>query len=80
MLIPALRERYSDRRVVVVIDNCSTHTNPEVELILEAAGYSLRYLPPYSPDFNPIELVFLVLKAWIKRWFAFKRPACVNFK
>jgi transposase len=80
LLIPALREKYGDRRIVIVMDNCSAHTNLEVELLLEAAGYTLRYLPPYSPDFNPIELVFSVLKAWIKRWFCFKRPGCANFE
>ncbi len=34
---------------------------------IEAAGATLRYLPPYSPDFNPIENAFAKLKAWLRK-------------
>jgi hypothetical protein len=40
---------------IVVMDNLSSHKRPKVGALIEAAGASLLYLPPYSPDFNPIE-------------------------
>ena len=40
---------------VVVLDNLSAHKVPGVREAIEAAGAKLLYLPPYSPDFNPIE-------------------------
>lgn len=40
---------------VVVMDNLSPHKNPETVSLLEQAGMHVRFLPPYSPDFNPIE-------------------------
>jgi transposase len=79
VLIPALREKYSYRPMVVVMDNCSTHINRRVERALREAGYFVQYLPPYSPDFNPIELVWSVLKAWIRRWYFIKRRSCSDF-
>jgi transposase len=39
----------------VIMDNCSIHKGGEIENIIEAAGAKLIYLPPYSPDFSPIE-------------------------
>ena len=42
---------------IVVMDNLSSHKGPRVRELIEAAGASLRYLPPYSPDFKPPELV-----------------------
>jgi transposase len=47
---------------VVVMDNLSSHKVKGVREAIEAAGAELRYLPPYSPDFNPIELAFSKLK------------------
>jgi transposase len=40
---------------IVVMDNLSSHKGPRARAMIEAAGASLLYLPPYSPDFNPIE-------------------------
>ena len=40
---------------IVVMDNLSSHKGAAVRAMIEAAGASLLYLPPYSPDFNPIE-------------------------
>src|SRR3712207_7041126 len=40
---------------VVIMDNLSSHKGPRVRALIEAAGATLLYLPPYSPDFNPIE-------------------------
>jgi transposase len=53
--------------MVIVLDNVSVHTNREVTEVIEGAGHKIQYLPPYSPDYNPIELTFSVLKYWIKR-------------
>ena len=48
---------------IVVMDNLSSHKGPRVRQMIDAAGAQLRYLPPYSPDFNPIENAFAKLKA-----------------
>jgi DDE superfamily endonuclease len=49
------------------MDNLSSHKGPRVRQMIEAAGASLRYLPPYSPDFNPIENAFAKLKALLRK-------------
>ena len=51
---------------VVVLDNLAAHKQPEVRALIEHAGAQLRFLPPYSPDFNPIELAFAKLKAFMR--------------
>lgn len=51
---------------VVVLDNLAVHKQPEVRAAIAQAGASLRFLPPYSPDFNPIEQVFAKLKAFMR--------------
>jgi transposase len=51
---------------VVVLDNLAAHKQPEVRRAIEQAGAFLRFLPPYSPDFNPIELAFAKLKAFFR--------------
>ena len=58
--------RRCDRGDVVVLDNLAVHKQPEVRAAIEAAGAHLRFLPPYSPDFNPIELAFAKLKAFLR--------------
>jgi transposase len=52
---------------VVVMDNLSSHKGQKVRERIEAAGASLLYLPPYSPDFNPIENAFAKLKALLRK-------------
>ena len=52
---------------VVVMDNLSSHKGPRVEKLIEAAGAELRYLPPYSPDMNPIEKAYSKLKAFLRK-------------
>lgn len=52
---------------IVVMDNLSSHKGPRVRALIEAAGASLLYLPPYSPDFNPIENAFAKLKALLRK-------------
>ena len=51
----------------VVVDNLTGHKGPRVRQLIEAAGASLFYLPPYSPDFNPIENAFAKLKALLRK-------------
>ena len=51
---------------VVVLDNLAVHKQPEVRVAIERVGAHLRFLPPYSPDFNPIEHAFAKLKAFLR--------------
>ena len=52
---------------VVVLDNLSVHKVDGLEQVVQKYGARLLYLPPYSPDFNPIELAFSKLKAWLHK-------------
>lgn len=52
---------------IVVLDNLSAHKGQRVEELIKAAGAELRYLPPYSPDMNPIEKAFSKLKAYLRK-------------
>jgi transposase len=52
---------------VVIMDNLSSHKRVAVKERIEAAGATLRFLPPYSPDFNPIEMAFSRLKAMLRK-------------
>jgi len=61
-LVPTLRP--GD---VVVMDNLSSHKRAAVRTAIEAAGCRLEYLPPYSPDLNPIEQAFAKLKALLRK-------------
>ncbi len=61
-LVPELRQ--GD---IVIMDNLSSHKGPAVRAMIEAAGATLLYLPPYSPDFNPIENAFSKLKAMLRK-------------
>ena len=51
---------------VVVMDNLSSHKGPQIRELIESRGAYLRYLPPYSPDFNPIEMVFSKIKQLLR--------------
>jgi len=61
MLLLALY-RENDRPRIIVLDNNSTHVNEVIVSAIKAEGYIIRFLPPYSLDFNPIKLTFSVLK------------------
>src|SRR3977135_1162565 len=61
VLVPTLRP--GD---VVVLDNLAAHKQPEGRVAIEQTGAVLRFLPPYSPDFNPIALAFAKLKAFLR--------------
>jgi transposase len=52
---------------IVVADNLSSHKSDQVREAIEAAGATMRFLPAYSPDFNPIEKAFAKLKALLRR-------------
>jgi transposase len=61
-LIPELRPGY-----IVIMDNLGSHKGTGIKPAIEAAGASLLYLPPYSPNFNPIENAFSKLKAALRK-------------
>ena len=63
MLIPELRPGQT-----VVMDNASFHKSHKIRELIAAAGCKLIYLPPYSPDLNPIEKFWANLKRWIKQY------------
>ncbi len=52
---------------IVVMDNLSSHKRERVRKLVEATGAQLRYLPPYSPDLNPIEQVFSKIKQLLRK-------------
>lgn len=62
MLVPALR-----KGDVVVMDNLSVHKSERVRELIEDAGAQVLYLPPYSPDFNPIEEAFSKIKNLLRK-------------
>lgn len=61
LLVPELRPGQ-----VVVMDNLGAHKVAAVRQAIESVGARLLYLPPYSPDLNPIELCWSKLKAWLR--------------
>lgn len=61
VLVPSLR-----RGDIVIMDNLSSHKLAQVRQAIEAAGASLLFIPPYSPDLNPIEQAFAKLKAALR--------------
>jgi len=60
-LVPTLK-----RNDIVVMDNCRVHLGPGIRAAIEKARATLRYLPKYSPDLNPIEQLFAKLKHWLR--------------
>jgi transposase len=73
VLAPALRPGQ-----VIVMDNLSAHKGERVGELIEERGCELMYLPPYSPDLNPIEEAFAKLKALLRRAGARTREALVE--
>jgi len=61
-LVPTLK-----RGDIVVMDNVATHRVAGVREAIEAAGATLRYLPPYSPDLNPIEASYSMFKTFLRK-------------
>ena len=62
VLIPHLRPRD-----IVVMDNLAPHKHPEILQLLERSGAEVWHLPPYSPDFNPIEKMWSKIKAYLRK-------------
>jgi transposase len=60
---------------IVVMDNLAAHKVDGVRALIEAVGARLVYLPPYSPDLNPIEMIFAKLKALLRKAAARTRDA-----
>ncbi len=61
-LVPTLKEEQ-----VVIMDNLQAHKSTKVRKLVESAGASVLFLPPYSPDFSPIEEAFAKIKAILRR-------------
>jgi transposase len=51
---------------VVVLDNLPAHKSPKVDALIESAGARVLRLPPYSPDFNPIEMAISKIKSILR--------------
>ncbi len=62
VLVPELRPGQ-----IVVMDNLSSHKGPRVREMIDETGATLLFLPPYSPDFNPIENAFARMKAILRK-------------
>jgi transposase len=73
VLVPQLRA--GD---VVVLDNLSSHKRAATRTLIEAAGATLLFLPPYSPDLNPIEMVFSKIKQLLRSMACRTREALWN--
>ena len=58
---------YPQKHSVICMDNASIHHSTRLDEAVAAKGCILKYLPPYSPDYNPIELSFAVLKSWLRK-------------
>lgn len=69
-LVPTLR-----RNDTVIMDNCPVHMRPAIRTAIEKARATLRYLPKYSPDLNPIELPFSSFKSFLRKVAARTVPA-----
>jgi transposase len=70
VLVPQLRP--GD---MVIMDNLSSHKRARTRELIESAGAELDYLPPYSPDLNPIEMVFAKVKQLLRSLAARTRQA-----
>ena len=61
-LLPVLRPDQ-----IVVIDNLPAHKSPKIDRLVECVGAKVMRLPPYSPDFNPIEMAIAKIKSWLRK-------------
>src|SRR6056297_1356533 len=71
VLVPVL-----EPGTVVILDNLATHKNAAADKAMREAGCWFLFLPPYSPDLNPIEMAFSKLKAHLRRIGARTLPIC----
>jgi transposase len=65
VLLPELRRSTPD--AVLVFDRLAAHKTPAVRRLLDRSGFAYRYLPAYSPDFNPIEMAWAKVKTDLRR-------------
>lgn len=63
---------------IVVLDNLSAHKNKEIRDLIESVGAELWFLPPYSPDLNPIEKMWSKIKSILRRLKARTEEALIN--
>lgn len=73
ILVPSLKPGR-----IIVLDNLSAHKGGRVKEIIEARGCEIVYLPPYSPDFNPIEQAFSKIKGLLRKAQARTREALIE--
>ena len=72
--------RWPEPKSVLIMDNASIHHSARVRRMCQEAGVLLIYLPPYSPDFNPIEEFFAELKGFIRKtWSSYPDPSEQGF-
>ena len=64
-----LCDREGGDRSILIMDNARIHHSQALKELCKEANVQLEFLPPYSPDYNPIEASFAILKRWIKRHF-----------
>jgi transposase len=58
---------YPNKNSVIVMDNAKIHHDEKLVESIEQMGCKVLYLPPYSPDYNPIEMAFSGVKSWLKK-------------
>jgi len=73
VLLPSLQ-----RGQIVVMDNLTAHKGDRIRELIESAGCELLYLPPYSPDLNPIEEAFSKIKGLLRKAGARSREALIK--
>ncbi|CAB4475847.1 unnamed protein product [Rhizophagus irregularis] len=64
--LPQMNE-YPNKNSVIVMDNAKIHHDEKLVESIEQMGCKVLYLPPYSPDYNPIEMAFSGVKSWLKK-------------
>src|SRR4051794_7649567 len=75
---PSTSARYGEAvqsNDIVVMDNCRIHLGPGIRAAIEKAHATLRYLPKYSPDLNPIEMAYSKFKAFLRNG-GYSEPSC----
>ncbi|GBB88762.1 hypothetical protein RclHR1_15360004 [Rhizophagus clarus] len=58
---------YLNDNSVIIMDNARIHYDEELIALLRGLGCHVVFLPSYSPDYNPIEMVFSTIKSWIRQ-------------
>jgi transposase len=58
---------FPQKNSVLVMDNAQIHHNEFLVNFIESVGCKILFLPPYSPDLNPIEIAFSSIKSWLKK-------------